>query len=151
MFMKIGMGRAWVLWYPTLGFALMILLTWGIEYSGVSQLVFGGEPHVWDWRDATLQTALLVVVWAVVLLVSRRVTAHLLYLKGFLRVCAWCRRVSYQDQWLRLEEYFEKGFHVGTTHGMCPQCVQKMEEANAVFQREQVKAESGHVKSSRDP
>lgn len=65
--------------------------------------------------------------------------AHLLYLEGFLRVCAWCRKVGYNDKWLTLEDYFDAGFHVGTTHGMCPDCFRKMEEDTAQFRREQLK------------
>lgn len=148
--MHIGKSRSWVLLYPAFGFALVVLLNWSIEFSGVAQRVFGGERHVPDWRSALLQTVVLTMVAAVVVLVMRRLMAHLLYLEGFLRVCAWCRKVRYKDQWLRLEDYFEQGFHVGTTHGMCPQCVTKMEAANAEFQKTLKRGEGNAMPPPRE-
>jgi hypothetical protein len=141
--MRIVKSRSWVLWYVSLGFVLMILLSWLDELTGLSYLVFGGEPHVSDWRDAAMQTLLIIVVWVIVFLVTRRLVTHLHYLEGFLRVCAWCRKVGYQDKWLPLEKFFAEGFHVGTTHGMCPDCFKRMQEDTAQFRREQFKDRAG--------
>ena len=137
--MRIGKSRSWVLWYVSLGFGLIILLIWVEELAGLSWLVLGGDPHKSDWRGATVLSLLIVVVWAVVFLVMKHLVAHLLYLEGFLRVCAWCRKVGYKDKWLPLEDYFVQGFHVETTHGMCPQCLKKLEEDTAHLRREDVK------------
>jgi hypothetical protein len=140
--MRIGKSRSWILWYVSIGFGFMMLLLWLEDLIGLSYLVFGGAPHVSDWRDAAMESLLLVIVWALVFSVTKRLLEHLLYLEGFLRVCAWCRKVGYKDQWLTLENYFAQGFQVGTTHGVCPECFKKMEEDTAQFTREQVKDQS---------
>jgi hypothetical protein len=141
--MKIGKSRSWVLWYVSFGFALMILLSWLDELIGLSRIVFGGEPHVSDWRDATMQSLLIITVWVVVLLVMKKLVAHLLYLEGFLKICAWCRRVGYEDKWLPLERYFEESFHVETSHGMCPECFEKIVEHPRKRRRKRVKNKPG--------
>src|SRR6185369_3362148 len=110
--MRVSKNRSWVLWYVSLGFGLIILFVWLEELTGLSYLVLGGAPHVSDWRDATTESLLIVAVWAVTFLVTRRLVAHLVYLEGFLRVCAWCRKVGYKDKWLTLEEYFDAGFQI---------------------------------------
>jgi hypothetical protein len=119
--------------YLSLGFILMILLSWLAEYADLSYHVFGGDPHVADWRDATLSTLLILVVWAISFILMRRLVAHLVYLEGFLRVCSWCRKVGYKDKWLPLEKYFSEGFQVETTHGVCPECFKKAQEDTAQF------------------
>jgi hypothetical protein len=43
-------------------------------------------------------------------------------LEGFLRVCAWCRKIGHEDEWLPLEEYFDRHLDTKTTHAICPGC-----------------------------
>ncbi len=131
-------SRSWVMWYLSAGFAIMIVLCWVAELTDLSHVLLGGEPHVYDWRVAAIQTVLIFVVWAISFLLMRRLVAHLLYLEGFLRVCSWCHRVGYHDQWLPLEKYFAEGFHVATTHGMCPECFKKAQEDTARFLRREL-------------
>jgi hypothetical protein len=138
--MKLRKSESWVLWYETVGFGLIILLTWLDGLADLSSLVFGGAPHINQRRGNALLTVLILLVWGVVFILTKRLIAHVHYLKGFLRVCAWCRKIGYDGKWIRLEEYFEQGFHVETTHGMCPECLQKMEEETAEFRRKEAEA-----------
>ncbi len=126
--MKSRKNGSWVLWYECLGFGLILLFSWLNELVDLPHLIFGGETHASDFRDSLVESAVIVLVWAVVFVLTKRLVAHLLYLEGFLRVCAWCRKVGHNNQWMGLEEYFDRGFHVQTTHGMCPQCLGKLEE-----------------------
>lgn len=133
--MKIQKSGSWVLWYECIGFGLLLLLLWLNELGDIAWLV-GGEPHVCDLREGAVETVLIMAVWAGVFLPTRRLVAHLLYLEGFLRVCSWCRRVGYQGEWIKVEEYFARGFHVSTTHGVCPECLKKLEEDTRQYFRE---------------
>jgi len=137
--MKTAKSRSRLLLCVSLGFGLMILLAWVDEFLGLSVLVFGGGTHIPDWRDATMASVLILIVWAAVFIIMRRLLAHLVYLEGFLRVCAWCRKVGFKDKWLPLEDYFDQGFHIGTTHGMCPECFQKFKKDTAQYARQDFK------------
>lgn len=50
-------------------------------------------------------------------------------LSGIVPICAWCSRKiqDEQGQWVRLETYLETHSEVSFTHGMCPDCKQKLE------------------------
>jgi len=99
---------------------------------------------VTDWRDNLLETVLIIIVWAAVFVMTKRLVDHTLYLKGLLRICAWCRRIGYQDKWVPMEQYFAEGFHVHSTHGICPDCLKKIESDTAEFKRKESKpAEPG--------
>jgi hypothetical protein len=142
--MKSRKNGSWVLWYECLGFGLLLLFSWLNELLDLPHLLFGGEAHACDFRDSLIESAVIVLIWAVVFVLTKRLVAHLLYLEGFLRVCAWCRKVGYDGQWMGLEEYFARGFHVETTHGMCPQCLRKVEDdIKELHRKEAIKASAG--------
>lgn len=114
-----------ILWYENAGFLAIIALSWANELLDLPRLVFGGETRI-NWHESVLETFLVLLVWIPVHLVTRRLLARLYYLEGFLRVCAWCRKVAHEDQWLPLEQYFAQGLSIQTSHGICPECASKV-------------------------
>jgi len=80
------------------------------------------------------------------LLESRRVSLHLAdalnhikTLQGLLPICAWCKRVRDDEgYWDQVEAYFHKNAGVDFTHGICPECLEKMRpKVSAEVQRPQ--------------
>jgi hypothetical protein len=118
--------RVWVLWYEGLGFALLLGVIWLDYLAGLSSLLLGGDPSRRDWREPAFESVCVLVVGTTVWLLTYRLLKHVLYLEGFLRVCAWCRRVAREDNWMKMEDYFAKGLRVETTHAVCPECLDKM-------------------------
>lgn len=110
-----------ILWFETFSFLLLILLSWLDELVSLPQLVFGGGDHT-NWQEAMLETSALVIVWLIVIIFTKRLMRRLFYLDGFLRICAWCRKIGYEDDWITTEDYFSRGFATETSHGICPVC-----------------------------
>lgn len=117
-----------ILWFETLGFLLLILLSWLDELVSLPQLLFGGSAHGPDWHEAMLESSALVIVWCVVIIYTRRLMRRLFYLDGFLRLCAWCRKIGYEDEWITTEDYFSRGFATKTSHGICPACKAQLDQ-----------------------
>lgn len=124
-----------VLWYEAFGFALIILLSWFNELVDLPRYLVGGGPHYRDFRDSMVTTIVVLLIALVVLRLTRQLLARLHYLEGMLRVCAWCRKIGQDDKWVRIEDYFAHDFQIQTTHGMCPECLKKMEEDTKQFFR----------------
>src|SRR5262245_8228599 len=139
--MKFLRGSSGVLWYQSAGFVLLIVLSWTNEWQGVSQALFGGGGHTRDWRDSALQTLIIIYVWAIVWGLTNRLADHLHYLGKFVRICAWCRKVGHRGKWMKLEEYFAEDFRVQTTHGMCPDCLHRLQDETPQFKRTEPKRE----------
>lgn len=116
-----------VLWTEVIGFGLIIALSWAEELADLPRLLLGGE-HQSHWRESIIETCTVVVVAIPVFMLTRRILARLLYLEEFLRVCAWCRKLNHNDEWVPVEEYFQRGFNKQTTHGICPECLDKATE-----------------------
>jgi len=113
-----------ILWNEAAGFSLMIIFSWLTELLHIPHLIFG-EPFTPNWERATLRTLVIVVIWAWVYWITRRLVKRLHHLEEFLRICGWCRKVCDQDKWLTMEDYFNSKFATRTTHGMCPECLAK--------------------------
>jgi GAF domain-containing protein len=68
------------------------------------------------------------------LLELRRVSTHLAEaldhvkkLQGLLPICAWCKRIrDDRGYWDQVEAYFHKSTGADFTHGICPQCMEKL-------------------------
>jgi hypothetical protein len=131
--MKLHRGRSWVLAYECLGALLIIAFCWLREMTGLASVLMGAAPRAGDWRNAAVGTVLILLAWAVVFIFTYRLVKQLVYLEKFIRVCAWCRKVCYREKWKPLEEYFESAHHVGTTHGICPECFQKAKDDTTRF------------------
>ena len=113
-----------ILWYETVGFLLLIALSWLNEMVSLPHLLFGSGEHS-SLHEAMMETSALAVVWLMVYLFTKRLLGRLYHLEGFLQVCAWCRKIGHDDGWVQLETYFAKGFDIKTSHGMCPECQAK--------------------------
>ena len=137
-----------VLWYECFGFGLILSLSWLNKLVDLPHLLVGGDLHASKWRDSAMETILILLIWAFVHSLTRRLVARLHYLEGMLRVCAWCRKVGHGERWMRLEEYFAEDFQICTTHGVCPDCLKKLEEDTRQFYRSQAEAPEAPAEDS---
>ena len=113
-----------ILWIEAFGFSLLIVLSWLTEAIRVPHFLFG-EPFVANWHRAALRTVVILLIWAWVHLATRRLLKRLHYLEEFLRICGWCRKVCHDGEWLKMEDYFNSKFATRTSHGICPECLEK--------------------------
>jgi hypothetical protein len=102
-------------------------MSWLTEALRIPHYLFG-DPFEPNWKRAILRTIVLLLIWAWVHFLTRRLLKRLHYLEGFLHVCSWCRKVSDNDEWLALENFFNSKFATRTSHGMCPECLKKKVE-----------------------
>jgi GAF domain-containing protein len=80
------------------------------------------------------------------LLEVRRVSVHLAdalnhikTLQGLLPICAWCKRVRDDEgYWDQVEAYFHKYTGIDFTHGICPECLEKMRPQKGSAQVQQL-------------
>jgi hypothetical protein len=118
-----------VLLYQSVGFLAIITICWLIELTGLRKLVLGDHPYISDFRESTLEMLIVLAVWFLVAASTRRILAHARHLEGFMRICAWCHHIDFKGEWIRLEDFLERGFDTPTTHGICPICLEKQKAA----------------------
>lgn len=136
--MKVRKSGSRVLWYESVGFGLILFLSWLNKFVDLPHLFTATDARLTKWRDGFIETLLILLIWAFVYSITKRLIQRLHYLEGMLKICAWCRKVGHDDRWMRLEDYFAEGFQIDTTHGVCPECLKKLEEDTKEFHRAQV-------------
>src|SRR5882762_6584084 len=127
--MKTNQQMTRVVLYQNLGFLAIILLCFLDELLQLPSLIFSGHPFDFLFRQSTLDMLLILGVWFLVSTSTRRILERVQYLEKFMRVCAWCRRINYQGEWMRLEEFMRQGFDTPTTHGICTECLEQQRAA----------------------
>ena len=115
--------------YQHLGFLAIIGLAYLDELVKLPALIFSEHPFAFVQRRATLDMLLVLAVWFLVSTSTNRMLERVRYLEKFLRVCAWCRRIKYNGEWMPLEDFMEQGFDTPTTHGTCQDCLDKQKAA----------------------
>ena len=127
-----------VLLYQNVGFLVIISLGFIDELTRLSSLLFGEVG--WEFRKSTLGMLMVLAVWFLVSMSTRRILDRLRYLEKFMRVCAWCHHIDYKGQWMPLDRFLQQGFDTPTTHGICPKCLAQQKEALERGRRKQAES-----------
>ena len=118
--------REFILWIEGFGFGTIIVLGWLTEILGVPHLLFA-EPDTFNWTRPILRTLVILCVWALVHIATRRLLKRLHHLQEYLRICAWCRKLNHEGEWMTMENFFGSAYATKTSHGVCPECSKKLE------------------------
>jgi hypothetical protein len=129
--MEKGSKLSKVFLYQNLGFLAVIALGFVDELTRLSALVFGEHGGNWELRKSTLGMLLVLAVWFLVSMSTRRILERLRYLEKFMRVCAWCHHIHHKSEWISMEAFLRQGFDTPTTHGICPKCLEEQKAAIA--------------------
>jgi hypothetical protein len=122
---KIFQPAARIIWYELAAFITIIAISWANEIYGLARTIFG-TAQVPNLEDAIVESIITILVAIPTLIFSWRLSKRLHYLEGFLRVCAWCQKVGHGDEWISIGEFAQKKLNTQTTHGICPDCRQKL-------------------------
>ena len=100
-----------------IGFSILLAVLWLDEYLDVPFRFLGARktplrPQEF-WFEAITVLLVATAVIAATLWVFRRLRVQ---------VCAWCRKVNVDDEWLSFEQYLKSELDVKSTHGICPTC-----------------------------
>ncbi len=111
-----------ILAIEVIGFSILLAVLWLDEYVDVPFRFFGAlktplRPQEF-WFEALSVLLVATAVIAATLWVFRRLRV----LEAFVQVCAWCRKVNVEDEWVSFEQYLKCRLDVQSTHGICPEC-----------------------------
>ncbi len=114
-----------LLW-QSLGFLIVVVLTWSDALFDLAHVMLGLPHRPLDVNRTAITTAVLIMLWMFSAYKIYLVVSRLSYLESFLHVCAWCRKIEYNDRWLSLEAHFAQKTGGQVSHGICPECSNKM-------------------------
>lgn len=108
-----------------LAFSILALLIWADAALDFPSLFFRLPPARLGWYRACVLTAGVIVVGFIT--IAHSYLQHKRVLRGLIRVCSYCRRVQVdQEAWRKMEEYVEDRTLAEFTHGVCPDCYERV-------------------------
>jgi hypothetical protein len=114
-----------LLW-QSIGFLIVVVLTWSDAIFDLAHVILGLPHRPVDVNRTAITTAVLILLWMFSAYKIYLVVSRLSYLESFLHVCAWCRKIEYDNRWLSLEAHFAQKTGGTVSHGICPECSRKV-------------------------
>lgn len=120
-----GQSRSRIVLVHILSFVALAILVWVDEALDLPHHLLGAARSDQRIEEALLECTAIVLVGTFVVAWVATTVRRVAYLENFIVLCAWCRRIRLDDEWLPLEHYLAR--HEATmSHGMCPACSAKM-------------------------
>lgn len=109
------------------GFVLVLMAIWADELLDIPGWIFHAPESPPRWAEIWFETAVIGALAVVALGVSARLLREVRELRSMVAVCAWCRRVRVDGQWVPFEQFLLSE-QKRPTHGVCDRCMAAMEE-----------------------
>jgi hypothetical protein len=114
-----------LLWL-SLGFLTILILTWGDAIFDFASYVRGAPQQRENASETAIKTVVVLMLWILSAYKVYKVVSRLSYLENFVHLCAWCRRIEKDNHWQTLEEHFLHNTGREISHGMCPECAERV-------------------------
>ena len=114
-----------VIWL-SLGFLTIIVLTWLDAVFDFAHYIVGSEFQTERAGDTAIETVVILMLWILSAYKVYQIVSRLSYLESFVHMCAWCRRIEKDNEWLSLEQHLERSGGQAVSHGVCPDCSKEM-------------------------
>ncbi|MBU0715362.1 MAG: hypothetical protein KJ964_08410 [Verrucomicrobia bacterium] len=116
---------AYISFWQFLTFIMLILVVWVNELRDMPALLFNTNPQDANiFRGCLLTSAVLV---AAIVAIGNTYLQQKRVLNSMISVCSSCHKVRVnQNQWKQMEEYISDNSLLTFTHGLCPDCMEKV-------------------------
>lgn len=116
---------AYIGFWQFLTFIMLILLVWVNELQDMPALIFSTAPSdVNIFRGCLLTAGVLV---AAIVAIGNTYLQQKRVLNSMISVCSSCNKVRVnQNQWKQMEAYISDNSLLTFTHGLCPDCMEKV-------------------------
>ena len=104
------------------GFLIVICAIWLDELIDLPHFLFGAPITEFRPQEALLESSLALVLGVVIVGYTVRLVRHL---ESLIVLCAWCRRVGVDGDWVSMEEFLLM-HRAETSHGICPECAHRL-------------------------
>ena len=79
-----------------------------------------------NWSQVSIISAFVVISSSLMFLAEAALISKIKYLEGFFTMCASCKQVRLEGEWVSVESFLKDSSEVQLSHGICPTCVKKL-------------------------
>jgi hypothetical protein len=98
------------------GFLLAIFICWITELF---------DPP-FSLQQVVIETVFITAFGCATVFLTWNLIKRIKYLEGFLVICASCKQVRVGDKWIRIEGILANHSDLQLSHGVCPECAEKL-------------------------
>ena len=110
-----------------MSFLLVITLIWLDEVVDIPYRLLGAAATPVNWRESLFETLVIILLGLATIYFTKKLLYELKYLSGFLSICCSCKKIrDAQGNWQQIETYIHARTEAKFSHGICPQCAQKL-------------------------
>ena len=109
-------------------FFIVTIVIWLDEFVDVPYHFLGATPKPYRPQEYIVEAVSVLIVALVVIPTTLLILRRLRRVERFLRVCAWCRKIWVDDEWVSFEEYALRTHSLKSNHGICEECVTRLEK-----------------------
>jgi len=115
-----------VIIYEIIGFLAVLLLLWLDEIFDLPHLLFKAPATPINLLESIFESLIVLTFAVFVVYMSWLSLKRIKLLEGFLRVCAYCKKIRTDDnKWIPFELYITQHSKILFSHTVCPECVSK--------------------------
>ncbi len=116
-----------VIVYQKIAFAVILLLIWLDEIIDIPYLLLGAERSLINWRESLFESICISIVGVVITRITNNIIQRMKHLEGILPMCVSCKKIKDDNgNWHQIESYIQKRSNADVSHGICPECAEKL-------------------------
>jgi hypothetical protein len=104
---------------------LAISVIWLDEFVDLPYRFLGSPPTPFRLAEYIFETATCTFVGLIIIVGTVFLLRKNEKIERFIRVCAWCRKINLDDQWVPMENFLEQKYTLKSSHGICLECLEK--------------------------
>ncbi|NQT94591.1 MAG: hypothetical protein HQ559_17680 [Lentisphaerae bacterium] len=127
---------------------VLLLLIWANEILDLPAAYFDMTPRPFDLFRACMSTAAVLVIGIV--LVGHTYVQQQQVVRGLVSICSYCKKIRIdQTIWQRIEEFVGEHSNQEFTHGVCPECYDKV--VKSIKEKQEKETEAAPRSPDADP
>lgn len=104
------------------GFILVIITLWLNESIDLPHRLFGAPPTPANVMEALFESAIVVLLAALVVCGTKRLLRRIKRLEGILPICSFCKKIRVGGRWVTIDRYVRDHSEADFSHSVCPEC-----------------------------
>ncbi len=114
-----------ILYIESAGFAIIIPINYLTEVLDIPNRLLGAPESPVNNAEVLFESAVVIAVGLVIIMLSQRLIRRIRYLEGFLPVCSFCKKIRVDKKWVPIEKFVSDHSDAVFTHSFCPECGEK--------------------------
>ncbi|MCJ7773309.1 MAG: hypothetical protein MUP22_09280 [Desulfobacterales bacterium] len=106
-----------------IGFFMILTLLWADEIFDLPYKLVGAQPTPINYKEAMLESVFVICTLVIFIFISLKLEKRIKYLEGLTVICANCKKIRIENEWIPIEKWLSGKTDVFFSHGVCYECL----------------------------